>query len=142
MEVTATGKGVSPESTGLLLRWAAPSGGSADLETADGEMRGFLVADGHGSDRQLYAAYRVAAAGSAPELVMRHGDVVSGLTAILGPPRHPRTGYAATRKPASRRAGSKPADSVPGSDGLDLTAAEARPRQAPPGQTSGEDPGR
>ncbi len=141
MEVTATGNGVSPEGTGLPLRWAAPPGRSADLETADGEMRGFLVADGRGSGGQLYAAYRVAAAGSAPEVVMRHGDVASGLTAILGPPQRPRTGYAATRRAAARRTGQRPARTVPGSQGPGRAAAEAPPRQRP-GQTADEEPGR
>lgn len=49
----------------LLLWWASVSpAAGADLETADGEICGFLVADRRGSDgTQLFVSYRVPAAG-------------------------------------------------------------------------------
>lgn len=110
-EVMAAGKGASPESTGFLLRWATSSpADGADLETADGVMRGFLVADGSDELGQLFAAYCVpdrsgqAPAGSGPTLVARRTDIASALAAILGPPEPPRSAYS-TRPRVARTSG-------------------------------------
>jgi hypothetical protein len=102
-EVTfAAEPGAPAESAGFLLRWET-SRGAADLETPDGRLAGFLVADGRdGRGSRLFAAYRPSPGHvRASDLLTRHGTVEQGLTAILGTPPSPHTRYA-TRDPVVR----------------------------------------